>query len=98
MLVKENNMNFLREIKNILDENDMIDNCVKVSIWTDEMAVYLWDKEVGISVIFDNPGDKQVYFDTEGLDFELNTQEMKIISQVMEILVDNLDEIKALTK
>ena len=88
-------MNFLRQIKELLDEYDCTDNNVKISVWTDELAVYIQDKEIGISVF---PSKNRVVFDTEGYDYQLGANELMVLSQVMSILCARMDEIKELTK
>ncbi len=58
------------------------------------MTVYLWESEVGI-VVF--PKEEKVIFDCEGYDFKLDCGDMMILAKVMEVLSDNMDEIKKMT-
>jgi hypothetical protein len=84
-------MNIIEQIRNIMNDNNSV---VKLSVWTDEMAVYLWEKEVGISIF---PKQNKVIFDVEGYDFKLDCGQMMIMAKVMEVLLNNMDELKRMT-
>lgn len=84
-------MNIIEQIRNIMNDNEQV---VKFSFWTDEMTVYLWESEVGI-VVF--PKENKVIFDCEGYNFKLDCGDMMILAKVMEVLLDNMDEIKKMT-
>jgi hypothetical protein len=94
-MLKENIMNFIRKIKETID-----DNCetFKVAFFPDEMAVYLWEKEVPISVFVNQTGDQDsVVLDIEGYDWKLTTYQVKKIGEVMQILLDSMEEIREIT-
>jgi hypothetical protein len=84
-------MNVVEQVRHIMNDNNQV---VKFSFWTDEMAVYLWEKEVGISIF---PKENKVLFDTEGYEFKLDCGQMMILAKVMEVLYDNMDELKRMT-
>ena len=85
-------MNFIRHIREIINDNCQV---VKIALWSNEMAVYLWESEIGISVF---PETGKVIFDVEGFNYQLDCGQMNIISRVMTVLLDNMEEIKQLTK
>jgi hypothetical protein len=84
-------MNIIEQIRTIMNDNKQV---VKFSFWTDEMTVYLWESEVGIVAL---PKENKVIFDCEGYDFKLDCGDMMILAKVMEVLSDNMDEIKKMT-
>ena len=84
-------MNIVEQIRNIMNDNEQV---VKFSFWTDEMTVYLWEEEVGITIF---PKENTVIFDTEGYEFKLDCGQMMIMAKVMEVLLNNMDELKRMT-
>jgi hypothetical protein len=84
-------MNIVERIRKIMNDNEQV---VKFSFWTDEMTVYLWEEEVGITIF---PKENKVIFDTEGYEFKLDCGQIMILAKVMEVLYDNMDEIKRMT-
>ena len=84
-------MNIIERIRKIMNDNEQV---VKFSFWVDEMTVYLWEEEVGITIF---PKENKVIFDTEGYEFKLDCGQMMIMAKVMEVLLDNMDELKRMT-
>lgn len=84
-------MSIIEQVRHIMNDNCEV---VRFAFWTDEMAVYLWEKEVGISIF---PKENKVVFDTDGYDFQLDCGQMMIFAKVMEVLYDSMDEIKRMT-
>jgi hypothetical protein len=85
-------MNFIKRIREAMNDNCQV---VKFSFWNGEAAVYLFEKEIPISVF---PNNNKVILDVEGYDWKLDVGEVIVISKVMEILLDSMVEIKELTK
>jgi hypothetical protein len=84
-------MNLIEQVRHVMNDNCEV---VRFAFWTDEMAVYLWEDEVGITVLV---GDNKIYFDCGGYDFKLDCGQMMILAKVMEVLYNNMDEIKRMT-
>ena len=87
-------MNFIREIREIIGDNVEV---VKFAFWKDEMAVYVWEKEIPISV-FPKLGYGGVVLDADGYSWKLTAFQVLQLGKIMEILQNNIEEIKELTK
>jgi hypothetical protein len=85
-------MSVIERIRIAMGDNEEV---VKFAFWNKEITVYLWDKEVPISA-FPNEGmEGRVILDTEGYNWQLDVGQVKIISDVMEILLENMDELRS---
>ena len=73
------------------------DSCepVKLSVFLDELAVYITEKEFGISVF---PKESKVVLDVEGYDWQLNPYQVQLIGKVMDVLYYNMKEIAEWTE
>jgi hypothetical protein len=85
-------MNFIREIREAIDDNN---EPVRFAFWENEMAVYIGDREIPISVL---AKEGKVVLDVEGYDWALDCGQVQTIGKIMEILLDNMEEICYLTK
>lgn len=81
-------MGLIREIRDVIGE----DNTVNIGVWDDELAVYVTEKEIPISVILHEVGF-EVFLDVEGYSWKLNHEQIRIIDRVMEVITKNIDEI-----
>ena len=88
----ENKMNFIKEIIDVIDDRV---ECVKFAFWSDELAVYIWEKEIPISVFpKELNGYGRVILDVEGYDWKLTTYQIIQLGKIMQILQDNIEEIR----
>jgi hypothetical protein len=85
-------MNFIKRIREAINDNCQV---VKFSFWNDEAAVYLFEKEIPISIF---PKENKVILDVDGYDWILDAGEVTTIGKVMEILLDSMIDIEELTK
>jgi hypothetical protein len=69
---------------------------LKVAIFDkDEVVFYLWERELPISI---NPIIGEIYLDTEGYDWKLTKEMLDEIASVMEVIENNMDEIRGWAK
>jgi len=89
-------MNFIREIREIIDDRNEV---VKFAFWNHEMAVYVGEKEIPISVLthqtstFDN-----IVLDVEGYDWKLRGFQLTQLGKIMACLQEHMAEIRELTE
>lgn len=89
-------MNFIENIRNAIGDNMEV---VKFAFWNKEMAVYLWEEEIPISVFpFQESSYDNVVLDVEGYDWKLTAFQVEKIGVVMNILRESITEIRELTK
>lgn len=87
-------MSFISDVRKITGDNV---EPIKVAVWLDEMAIYVGEKEVPISIFPNEFGDKRVVLDTEGYDWKLKARQTLILGQIMEYCHEHMDEIREMT-
>jgi hypothetical protein len=78
----------INQIAEELDESKYL----KVAIYGgNEVVFYIWEREVPISV---NPKTGEILLDVEGYDWKLTHDMIDEISRVMEVIKNNMPEIR----
>jgi hypothetical protein len=88
-------MNFIRKIKEAINDNR---ETFKVAFFPSEMAVYVWEEEIPISVFLDRADFNNVVLDVEGYAWQLTTYKVQKLGEIMEILFESMDEIREVMK
>lgn len=86
-------MNIIKEIKKAIGDNV---EPFKIAVFQDEVVVYVWEQEIPIDVFTNQKSDfNRVVLDVDGYDWKLNAHQIQVLGKIMQILVDNIDEVKA---
>jgi len=87
-------MSFISDVRKIT--GDSVEP-IKVAVWLDEMAIYVGEKEIPISIFPNEFGDKRVVLDVEGYEWKLRSRQTLILGMIMEYCHEHMDEIREMT-
>lgn len=88
-------MSFISDIRKLT--GDSVEP-IKVAVWQDEMAIYVGEKEIPISIFPNEKGDAKVVLDVQGYEWKLRARQVWILGNIMEYCHVHMDEIREMTE